>query len=103
MTSAPAPAPAPSGASGAARPAVRVQISSFKFKPETITVKAGGTVTWNNKDPAPHTATSSPDNSVFNTDTLRRGQSKAVTFSRAGTYRYACLFHAFMTGTVVVK
>ena len=39
-----------------ARP-VTVDIASFKYKPETVTVKAGGKVTWVNQDKAGHTAT----------------------------------------------
>ena len=32
-----------------------VEIKDFTFSPNTITVKAGSTVTWENKDNAPHT------------------------------------------------
>ena len=40
----------------AAKRAVTVDIASFKFRPETITIRAGGTVTFVNRDRAPHTA-----------------------------------------------
>ena len=86
---------------GAAVSAGKVQISNFKYAPPAITVKAGGTVTWTNGDSAPHTATAKA-NSAFNTDTLKQGQSKKVTFSKPGTYPYTCLFHPFMSGTIVV-
>ena len=82
--------------------AARVEISNFKYAPAAITVKAGGTVTWTNRDSAPHTATAKA-NSAFNTDTLKQGQSKQITLSKPGTYQYTCLFHPFMSGTVVVR
>jgi amicyanin len=91
---------APTG--GAAASATKVQISNFKYVPPAITVKTGGTVTWTNGDSAPHTATAKA-NSAFDTGTLNQGQSKTVTFSRAGTFQYTCLFHPFMRGAIVVK
>jgi plastocyanin len=89
-------------ASGAAVSAGKVAISNFKYAPAAITVKAGGTVTWTNGDSAPHTATAKA-NSAFNTDTLNQGHSKKIAFSKPGTYPYTCLFHPFMSGTVVVR
>lgn len=85
-----------------AQAAAGVQISNFKFQPPIVTVKAGGTVSWTNRDSAPHTATAK-DNSTFNTDTLNQGRTKTVKFAKPGTYPYYCQFHAFMTGTVVVR
>ena len=35
-------------------PASTVSIDNFTFKPQTVTVKAGTTVTWTNKDDIPH-------------------------------------------------
>ena len=29
--------------------------------------------------------------------------SNTITFTKAGTYRYICLVHPFMHGTIVVK
>ncbi len=88
---------------GAAGPPAHadVPIASFKFAPQTIVVKAGGSVTWTNRDRAPHTATG--EKGAFDTDTLRAGQSKRLTFSKPGTYAYYCVYHRFMTGTVQVK
>jgi len=80
--------------------AVKVDITNFKYKPETITVKAGSKVTWVNNDVAPHTATA---DDTFDTGNLEKGGSKAITLSKPGSYSYVCEFHAFMTGTVVVK
>ena len=87
---------------GAAAASAKVRIASFKYVPQTIEVKRGGTVTWTNEDSAKHTATDSAANG-FDTGTLEQGQSKRVTFKKAGTFNYTCDFHPFMKGTVVVK
>jgi amicyanin len=91
--------------SAAASSAVKVTIKSFKFMAPSVTVKKGGKVTWTNQDSAPHTATASDaaQKSKFDTGTLKNGQSKSITFSSAGTYKYLCQFHPFMTGSVVVE
>ncbi len=97
------PAGTSSGGGGPAVAAAKVTIANYKFMPASITVKAGGTVTWTNTDSDRHTASSDAEPSVFDTNTLNKGQSKAVSFKKPGTYKYHCLFHAFMQGTVVVK
>jgi plastocyanin len=102
VVSAPAGTSTSAAAGGAAVSAAKVAISNFKYVPPTITVKSGGTVTWTNRDSTAHTATAKA-NSAFNTDTLKQGQSKRITFSKPGTYHYTCLFHPFMSGTLVVS
>ncbi len=92
-----------SGGGGSAVAAAKVTIANYKFMPASITVKAGGTVTWTNTDSDRHTASSDAEPRVFDTNTLNKGQSKAVSFKKPGTYKYLCVYHAFMQGTVVVK
>jgi plastocyanin len=93
------------GKSSAAPKSVKVEIASFKFAPATIKVAKGGSITWTNHDSAPHTATAKDDaaRASFNTDTLKKGEGKSVTFDETGSYEYLCLFHPFMTGTVIVE
>lgn len=93
----------------ATRPATsvdEVQIADFLFKPEAVTVAVGTTITFTNDDSAPHTATSglspNPDG-VFDTDVLKKGESKAIKLTRAGTFAYYCALHPFMKATVIVK
>lgn len=92
---------------GAATAAVdHVQIKDFKYAPSTITVGVGATITWTNRDKAPHTATSgaSPNaDDVFETATITKGASKTVTVSKRGTFAYYCAFHPFMKATVIVR
>lgn len=80
--------------------AVTVAITDFKYRPETLTVKAGSKVKWVNDDSAPHTATAAGD---FDTGTLRKGEAKALKLTEPGTYAYICEFHPFMKATVVVR
>ncbi|MEA2376071.1 MAG: hypothetical protein QOD53_2534 [Thermoleophilaceae bacterium] len=93
-----------SGGGSQAAPATAratVSIASFKFKPPTIQVKRGGTVTWSNVDTADHTATA--DAGGFDAGNVRRGKKVTVHLNKAGTFAYHCAFHPFMKGTVVVK
>jgi amicyanin len=82
--------------------AASVSISGFAFGPATLTVKKGATVTWTNRDTAPHTVTSD-SGSVLGSDTLKTGQSYSATFTEAGTFSYHCAFHPMMKATIVVE
>lgn len=77
-----------------------VAIVGNQFVPQTITIVTGGTVTWVNQDPVPHTVTAS-DRS-FDSSILRQGETWSRTFSNAGSYAYFCELHPEMTATVVV-
>jgi plastocyanin len=95
----------PAGATqGAASPvaAAKVAIRMFAFSPATVHVRVGGRITFTNFDSTAHTATAD-DGTSFDSGTLSQGQSRTITFAKAGTYTYHCAFHAFMTGTVVVS
>jgi plastocyanin len=99
-----------SGAPAAAKAPVaavdHVRISDFKFAPVAISVAVGTTITWTNEDDAPHTATSgdspSPDD-VFDTDIIKKGQSRTVKVTTKGTFQYYCALHPFMQATVTVR
>lgn len=83
-----------------------VLISEFLYKAEQLTVAVGTKVTFTNEDSAPHTATSgqSPTaDGVFDTGTLKKGQSKPLKLTKAGTFAYYCAIHPFMKATVIVK
>ena len=85
-----------------ARGAVRIDITDFKYKPETVTVKAGTKVTWINNDTSPHTATDTAT-AAFDTGTLKKGDKKTLKLKKPGTYAYICEFHPFMKATVIVR
>jgi plastocyanin len=84
--------------------ATEVVIFNYTYKPLTLTVPVGTTVTWVNKDLAPHTVTHrayGKDN--FDSGNMLNAQKFTRTFRRAGTFDYICALHQGMQGTVVVK
>jgi plastocyanin len=91
----PAAAPAPPVATSA------VAIDNFAFSPAAITVKAGTTVTWTNRDEEPHSVVSSDE--PMRSPTLAGAKNTfSHTFSKPGRYAYNCGIHPFMQGTVEV-
>ena len=79
----------------------QVIIENFKFSPASLTIKAGDTVTWINKDSAPHTATA--DDKSFDSDRLETDDSFSFTFTSVGTNPYFCNIHPSMKGSVTVQ
>ncbi len=79
----------------------RITIDNFKFTPATLTVPAGTTVTWTNRDDTVHTVTAS--NRLFSSTGLDTGDAYSYTFATPGTYTYFCKLHPMMTATIVVK
>ncbi len=79
-----------------------VSIDNFTFGPQTLTVKAGTTVTWTNKDDIPH-GIASANNAFTKSKALDTNDSYSFTFTTPGTYQYFCYIHPHMTGTVVVE
>jgi plastocyanin len=78
-----------------------VKIDNFSFGPTTVTVPAGTTVTWTNRDDIPHTVVS--DDKVFKSKVLDTDEKFSFTFAKPGTYPYFCSIHPKMTGKVVVQ
>jgi len=85
-----------------ANQASAVSIDNFTFGPQTLTVKAGTTVTWTNKDDIPH-GIASDNNAFTKSKALDTDDSYSFTFTTPGTYQYFCYVHPFMKGTVVVE
>ncbi len=85
-----------------AAPAGAVAIDNFTFNPTALTVKAGTTVTWTNKDDIPHGIASST-NAFAKSRALDTDQSFSFTFTTPGTYQYFCYVHPHMVGTIVVE
>jgi amicyanin len=82
--------------------AAAVSIDNFTFTPQTLTVKAGTTVTWTNKDDIPH-GIAATGNSFKRSNAMDTDDSYSFTFTTPGTYQYFCYIHPHMTGTVVVE
>jgi plastocyanin len=79
-----------------------IRIVDFIYEPDPATVKAGEMVSIANADMAPHTLTEEGGSPSFDSDTIKGGQQGSVTFSKPGTFKYFCAFHATMKGTVTV-
>lgn len=78
-----------------------VEIRDLKFVPESLDVRAGDTITWINRDIAPHTATATDKS--WDTGTLKRGERASVTVVGPGmTGWYFCRFHPAMKATLRV-
>jgi plastocyanin len=82
--------------------ATAVSISNFTFDPPTLTVRAGSTVTWTNKDDIPH-GIAWTNNAFGRSKALDTNDSTSFTFATPGTYQYFCYIHPHMTGTVRVQ
>ncbi|HEY3918482.1 MAG TPA: cupredoxin family copper-binding protein [Stellaceae bacterium] len=80
-----------------------ITVDNFAFAPAAMTVRAGTTVTWTNRDDELHTVVSADDPKLFKSGPLDTGDSFSVTFAKPGTYKYYCSIHPHMVGTVVVR
>ncbi|MFI4935887.1 MAG: cupredoxin family copper-binding protein [Caulobacterales bacterium] len=78
-----------------------VTIDNFTFDPMTVTVPAGGTVTWTNGDDVPHTVRAV--DGAFHSKPIDTGESFSFTFAAPGVYAYFCSIHPKMLGKVIVK
>ena len=83
-------------------PASAISIDNFSFTPATLTVKAGTTVTWTNKDDIPHGIASS-NNAFKKSKALDTDDGYSFTFTTPGTYQYFCYLHPHMVGSIVVE
>jgi len=80
---------------------VEVKIDNFSFSPATITIPAGTTVRWTNRDDIPHTVVA--DDKAFKSKVLDTDEQFTYTFTKPGTYSYFCSIHPKMTAKVVVQ
>ncbi|MBV9038326.1 MAG: cupredoxin family copper-binding protein, partial [Acidobacteriaceae bacterium] len=78
-----------------------VKIDNFSFAPKALTVKAGATVTWTNRDDIPHNVVSTEKK--FSSPVLDTDQAFSFRFQEPGSYPYFCKIHPMMTGTIMVE
>jgi plastocyanin len=89
-------------ATRAAAATFNVDMAQTRFLPDTLTITAGDTVTWTNRDSAMH-------NVVFltglgQTENFGLGQSASLRFITVGTYKYLCALHGqSMSGSITVN
>ena len=87
------------GAGATASKVKKVDIVNFAFKPATLTVAKGGTVTFSNSSTVTHTATRG---GAFDTGLIKPGKSVTVRFKQKGTFAYHCEIHPSMHGKILV-
>ncbi len=78
-----------------------VTMEAMRFSPETLTIRAGDTVVWVNKDLFAHTATTSAPG--FDSGEIAAGQSWSTTLPSAGAFPYICSYHPTMKAIVHVQ
>lgn len=91
-----------------------VSLKLIAFKPDSLTVKAGTTVTWKNEDGTEHSVTSGTvkqgssgvtpvTDGKFDSGLFGQTKSFTFTFQAPGTYPYFCTLHpATMRGEITV-
>ena len=79
-----------------------VTIDNFSYKPQTLTVSVGATVTWINRDDIPHTVLST-DKTTIASPALDTDEKFSYTFTAAGTNDYYCSVHPHMKGRIIVQ
>ena len=87
--------------SGSEAASGEIVVDNFSFAPGTATVARGTTVTWTNRDDAPHKIVSTEQK--FKSPVLDTGERFSWRFDTPGTYKYFCSLHPRMTGQVVVE
>ena len=78
-----------------------VHMKDKKYVPDTLTIKAGESVTWQNDDDHDHTVIA--DDKSFKSGNINPDDTFAYTFKKTGTFKYACKYHPRMKGTVTVE
>lgn len=81
---------------------VAVDAKDNCFFPTVLYVEEGATVTWTNRDVAPHSVTGLGLGWGTGQKTLFQGDSVSVDFSDPGVYPYTCIVHPGMVGAVIV-
>jgi plastocyanin len=79
----------------------QVDIVNFMYDPDPLEVHVGDTVTFTNKDAAPHTATA--EDKSWDSGNLNQGDSWTLKVEKVGTFHYICTYHPTMAGTLIVK
>jgi plastocyanin len=83
-----------------------VDIAGYAFAPGTVTVRAGSVVTWVQRDEdiagtGAHDVVAD-DGTFASPGKLAKGAAYSHRPATAGTYKYHCGVHNYMTGTLVV-
>lgn len=89
------------GAASAAPRVHTVLIEGMRFQPEGLTVTAGDTVVWINRDMVPHTATSASGR--FDSKEIAPGKTWSHVVRSSGEFSYICSYHPLMKAILRVR
>ena len=78
-----------------------ISIENMMFNPVELTVTAGDTIIWVNKDLVPHTVTS--EKKIFDSKIISPEKSWKIHTHKKGFFSYKCLFHPEMKASFTVK
>jgi plastocyanin len=81
--------------------AYRIEIKGMAYALPELTVAAGDTVVWVNRDIVPHTATA--DARQFDSGSMSPSAEWSFVAGERGRIPYSCTFHPTMKGVLVVK
>ncbi len=74
-----------------------------KFSTKKLTIAVGDKVSFTNEDPFSHNVYSLSDAASFDLGSYPRGQSRDVTFKKAGVVEVRCAIHLDMAMQILVK
>jgi plastocyanin len=76
-------------------------VEGFAFDPGNLEVPLGASVTWTNRDSAPHDATARDGS--WRTERLSKSETQTITFEATGEYAYYCSIHPSMKARLVAR
>ncbi len=77
-----------------------ISIRQMQFSPATLTISAGDTVTWTNRDDRDHQIAAADGS--FKSPNLSTGATWSYPFARPGKVEYGCTYHPREKGTIIV-
>lgn len=89
------------GHGAAVKPAKHtVTIEAVQFQPTVVEARRGDSIVWINKDPFPHTVTST---GKFDSKEIQPGESWTYKVQQSGDLPYICTLHPTMKAALRVK
>jgi|tagenome__1003787_1003787.scaffolds.fasta_scaffold17683411_1 plastocyanin len=86
------------GALQAKAETIEIAVKDIAFAPAEVQAKVGDTIRWQNRDPAPHTATAE---GLFDVSVPVGGSGETVV-GQPGSIDYHCTLHPDMRGRITV-
>ena len=80
-----------------------VRIENYKYEPAEVTIKAGDTVRWVNREKRTSHSVVFPKEGGLESERMFPDESWQRRFDKAGRYEYHCGPHPEMKGSIVVE